>query len=188
MDQGALRHPDGRVEAWTAHALPEGRHVLRVEESDGALWHLSLDHDARPERLQARWREGARGMEATITFFDDEALIWRRGAEPGSEALAVPPGYRLLWPPVAGRDWCLAGVAADGAAALPAVHLQRRPHGAGGLAARAVVLQAIRSGNVVTLAADDDMPGARLTLNDDGRLRAWQEGDILLERAAHDPA
>jgi len=184
VDQGVIRRPDGELETWTVHALPEGRHVVRVE-AEGALWHLALDADSRPERLQARWREGVRDVEATVTFFDDEALIWRRGAQPASEAVALPPGFRLLWPPVAGRDWCLEGVAASGREAVTAVRLERVGAALGGVVARPEAISAVRQGGVVTLAAPG-RPEARLALDASGRLLAWRDGDILSERLAGD--
>jgi len=182
-DHGTIRQPDGRLDVWTVHALPEQRHVVRVAEGDGTLWHLTLDHAARPERLQARWQDGGRSVEATLTFFDDEVLIWRRGAEPGSQAMAIPTGARLLWPPIAGRDWCLAGIAVDNPEEMAAVIVQRRPLADGALDVCPVTVSARREGDVLTLAMAG-RPEARMTLDPAGRLRAWQEGDILFERVA----
>lgn len=184
VDQGAIRLPDGELETWTVHALPEGRHVVRVEAS-GALWHLALGADALPERLQARWREGARDVEATVTFFDDEALIWRRGAEPASEVVALPSGCRLLWPPVAGRDWCLAGIAAGGPEAVAVVRLDRVEAARGSVVARSDAFSAAREGDVLTLTAPG-RPEARMALDASGRLLAWRDGDILSERLSGD--
>ncbi len=105
IEHGSYVGPDGEVETWTLHGLPGERHLVRVADARGALWHLSLDEAGRPERMQARLpaHDGRGRIDITITFFEDEALIWRRGAEPVSEAIALPPGYRLLWPPLAGR-------------------------------------------------------------------------------------
>lgn len=184
VDQGTIRRPDGDPETWTVHAAPEGRHLVRVEAA-GALWHLALDAAARPERLQVRLREGAHDIEATVTFFDDEALIWRRGAQPASEVVALAPGSRLLWPPVAGRDWCLAGIAAAGSQVVPAVRLDRVEAARGGVAVRPEELSAVRADGVVTLAVPG-RPAARMTLDASGRLLAWREGDILSERVVGD--
>jgi hypothetical protein len=104
--RGGFHRPAG-TERWSLHALPLGRHVYRVQDEQDGLWHLVIDDQQRPERLQARLRRDGRPVEVTMTFFDDEVLVWRRGAEPSSEAIALPPGHRLLWPPLAGRLRCL---------------------------------------------------------------------------------
>ena len=104
--RGSFRRAEGE-ERWTLHALPAERHVLRVQDERAGLWHLALDDAGLPERLQVRMRHEARRLDATFTFFEDEVLVWRRGAEPASEAVALPPGTRLLWPPLAGRLRCL---------------------------------------------------------------------------------
>jgi hypothetical protein len=104
--RGGYQRPAG-TERWSLHALPLGRHVLRVQDEHDGLWHLVIDDQQMPERLQVRLRRDGRPIEATMTFFEDEVLVWRRGAEPSSEAIALPPGSRLLWPPLAGRLRCL---------------------------------------------------------------------------------
>ena len=182
VDEGAIRHPDGALEQATTHALPGGRHVVRVEEADGALWHLTLDEAGRPERLQARWREGERVVEATLTVFEDEVLVWRRGAEPASEAVATPPDCRLLWPPIAGRERCLTGVAPEGPAPVACLLVRRRPAARGGLTVRPVKFTAERVDGGLELRTPG-RPAARLEVDAAGRLRAWREGDILYVRA-----
>jgi hypothetical protein len=106
MARGGYRRPEGS-EVWSLHELPLSRQVLRVQDEHDGLWHLVLDGRGRPERLQVRLQHDGRRLESTLTFFEDEVLIWRRGAEPSSEAIALPPGSRLLWPPLAGRLRCL---------------------------------------------------------------------------------
>ena len=180
--QGHVRRPDGAVEDWTLHTLPADRQVIRVEVSGAELWHLTLDDTGAPERLEVRLAEDGRTMDATLTFFEDEVLVWRRGAEPASEALAVPPGYRLLWPPVAGREVCLAGSAPpDGTPdAVMCLLVRRRPPDKGWLSLRPVKLTVRGGESQLTL----DTPGLtamKATLGPDGGLMRWTEGSAVWE-------
>jgi hypothetical protein len=140
LRQGRVRRPDGAEETWTLHALPGDRRVVRVEVPGAELWHLTLEASGAPERLELRLIEGGRTMDATFTFFEDEALVWRRGAEPAAEAIALPPGYRLLWPPVAGREVSLVDLAPDDGSpsAVMTLSIVRRPAERGWLRARPV--------------------------------------------------
>jgi hypothetical protein len=177
--QGQVRRPDGVLEAWSHHHLPGDRLVVRVEASTGELWHLTLDEHARPERMEVRLVAGGRQIEATYTFFEDEVLVWRRGAEPASEALAVPPGYRLLWPPVAGRGACLAGAVTPGQVeAVLCLSLVRRGLDRGGLVARPVKFTVTMAGNTLTLRTPG-LPDMAADLAADGTLLRWQEGDAV---------
>lgn len=144
IDAGRFLRPDGTVETWTTHRAEGGRRVVRVETGAGDLWHVVVAEDGRPERLEARLVEGgvAGAIDIACTCFDDEALIWRRGAEPASEAVAVPPGYRLLWPPIAGRAECLGDwldrTPGAGPAAVMLLWVTRRGAARGGLRFRPV--------------------------------------------------
>jgi hypothetical protein len=184
---GRLRRADGGVETWTVHRSVGDRRVIRVECSPGELWHLVLDAGHRPERLQARLQEEGQTFETTYTFFPDEVLVWRRGAEPASEAIALPPGYRLLWPPVAGRECCLAGLEArEGPAAEMFFSLQRRPAQRGWLRGRPVKFT-VRSGPGWLTLDTPGLPPARLELDAAGRLAAWFEGDAVTRQVEHAP-
>jgi hypothetical protein len=186
---GSFRRSDGTVERWTVHAQPGGRHVVRVEAADGELWYLALDAESRPERMQVRLREAGRTMDATYTFFEDEVLIWRRGDGPASEAVALPPGYRLLWPPLAGRELLLAGLveeAATGPAVLPCYAMLRRPAGRGWLSGRVAELTVRADADGLTLAMED-LADARAELDGKGRLVRWSVGGDVAELEGADP-
>ncbi|MCC7019986.1 MAG: hypothetical protein IT332_09540 [Ardenticatenales bacterium] len=192
LDAGTLVRPDGAVETWQVHRLPADRTAVRVEADGPALWHLVLDPDGRPERLQARLRDDGRTFEATLTFFEDEVIIWRRGAEPATESIALPPGTRLLWPPLAGRERCLAGLvgeaageaggetagetaAGDGAAARMFLLVRRGPPAGGGLSAHLAKLTIHPTPDGLTLTSPG-LTDMALTLDADGRLAGWSEG------------
>jgi hypothetical protein len=152
--------------------------VVRVELSGGDLWHLMLDEAGAPERLEARLSRGGRTLDVTCTCFEDEVLVWRRGGEPASEALAIPPGYRLLWPPIAGRDLALAGAArADGGpAAVMCLWLKATGPEQGGLRARPVKFTLRPESDGFHL----DTPGLdpmQAVLAPDGSLAAWRQGE-----------
>ena len=216
VDGGRSLRPGGQVEAFSVHADAEGRFVVRVAvlpagAPDGAerwvdpvggplpagsLWHLVLAPDGRPERMEARWLELCRPVELALTCFPDEIMIWRRGAEPASESLALPPGYRLLWPPVSGRDHCLMDLDAmldsSDRGIVMVCALACRPAVRGGLRARPVKLtigieaagdRADAAGAVVSLGTPG-WPEQRLTLDDAGRLARWQvdDADIVCAR------
>lgn len=145
IDQGAYDRPAGGVERFSLHADAAGRRTLRVEVLPaGDLWHLALSPEGRPERVECRWQEDGAVFEAALTCFEDELLVWRRGAEPISERIDLPPGYRLLWPPVAGRGECLAGLEAElddrDRGARIFLSLRRRPLAKGGLRCRPIKL------------------------------------------------
>lgn len=200
---GAFRRPDGSVETWTSHALPGGRRIVRVEvgivgdraglipaapeASAHELWHLMLDAEHRPERLEVRLREGggmlnASMLDATFTFFEDEVLIWRRGGEPASEAIAIPPGYRLLWPPMAGRDACLAGVVeGDSPAAVMCFSIRRRPAERGWLRCRPIKFT-VRGGPGWLSLTTPGLAELRAELDESGTAMAWSEGGDVTER------
>ena len=192
LDAGTLVRPDGAVETWQVHRLPADRTAVRVEADGPALWHLVLAPDGRPERLQARLRDDGRTVEATLTFFEDEVIIWRRGAEPATESIALPPGTRLLWPPLAGRERCLAGLvgetagesvgesvgetaAGDGAAARTFLLVRRGPPAGGGLSAHLAKLTVHPTPDGLTLTSPG-LTDMALTLDADGRLAGWAEG------------
>ena len=224
VDGGRSLRPAGQVEAFSVHVDGEGRFFVRVavlpgREPDpgaapasgaserwidpvsgllppGSLWHLVLAPDGRPERLEARWLEEGRPVELALTCFPDEVMIWRRGAEPASESLAVPPGYRLLWPPVSGRDHCLMNLDAfldiHDRGILMVCALACRPAARGGLRARPVKLtigvdaspatdnavepRTVVPRTVVSLSTPG-WPEQRLTLDEAGRLARWQVDD-----------
>lgn len=204
VDTGRWIRPGHAAETWTTHLDPDGRRIVRVETTAGDLWHVVLAPDGRPERLEARLveagpaRDDAAGppvVDVACTGFDDEVLIWRRGAEPASEAVAVPPGYRLLWPPLAGRAECLAAwldrTPRQGPDAVMLLSVARRPAARGGLRFRPVKF---------TLRAEDAPHGARrihLTtpglpdawaeVDAAGRLVRWAEGGAVAERGAAGP-
>ncbi len=175
---GRFRRPDGTLEAFTVHGLPAERRAVRVEVAGAELWHLIVDELGLPERLEARLSADGRTLEATFTFFQDEVLVWRRGGEPASEAVALPPGYRLLWPPAAGRDICLTGVAPDDGspAAVMCCLLRRRARGGGGLALRPVKFTVRRSGGGLIFLTPG-LPEALAELDAAGGLVRWVEGD-----------
>ncbi len=190
LDAGTLVRPDGAVETWQVHRLPADRTAVRVEADGPALWHLVLAPDGRPERLQARLRDDGRTVEATLTFFEDEVIIWRRGAEPATESIALPPGTRLLWPPLAGRERCLAGLGGgtlggetlggetldgDGAAAQMFLLVRSGPPANGGLSARLAKLTVHPTPDGLTLTSPG-LTDMALTLDADGRLAGWAEG------------
>ncbi len=227
VDAGRCRRPDGAVERYSVHRDPEGRHLVRVAvapaegEAPGAegpwtdpvagvlpapsLWHLVLAPDGRPERMEARWSQDGSPVELALTFFPDEVLLWRRGAEPAAESLALPPGFRLLWPPVSGREACLTGLDtlldAEGRGLLMVCALGCRPAARGGLRARPVKLglslaapaaadprdpstaepaappAGDPSGAVELTLSTPGWPPQRLSLDPAGRLSAWQVGE-----------
>jgi hypothetical protein len=155
----------------------------------GSLWHLVLAPDGRPERMEARWMEAGRPVELALTCFPDEVMVWRRGAEPASESLALPPGYRLLWPPVSGRDHCLMNLDAfmDGPdrGIVMVCALGCRPAARGGLRARPVKLTigvaqadgAADGARPEVRLSTPGWPEQRLTLDEAGRLARWQVDD-----------
>lgn len=151
--RGRLAVPGGGEEVWTAHRGPAGRTVVRVEDSSGCLWYLAVDEAGRPERLQARLRDGAGSLDATFTFFDDEVLVWRRGGGSASEAIPMPTGYGLVWPPFAGRGLLLA--AAPGEAEWPLWCLERVDLAAGGLVGRLESVHLIRRAGTVEVHRGD---------------------------------
>lgn len=175
---GSVRAPDGAVESFTVHAVPADRFVVRVELPDVALWHLTVAADGAPERLETRLSADGRSIDATCTFFEDEVLIWRRGAEPASEAVALPPGYRLLWPPIAGREVCLAGATPDAGRpeALMCALVRRRPPAKGWLGIRPVKFTLRRTPDGFALDTPG-LPPMAATLNEDGSLARWTEGE-----------
>ncbi len=185
LDAGTWIRPDGSAEAFQVHGLGDGRAVVRVEGDGPALWHLVLDPDGRPERLQVRIRHDGRTVDATLTFFEDEVLIWRRGAAPPSEAIALAPGTRLLWPPIAGRERCLAGLSAAAPARVPCLLIVVVPPDRGGLTARPVELAVARTADGVRLATPG-LPEMALAVDAAGRLAGWVEGGAAARR--HDPA
>ena len=176
--RGAFAGQTAPLESFTVHGLPAERRTVRVEVAGAELWHLVVDELGLPERLEARLIADGRTLEATFTFFQDEVLVWRRGGEPASEAVALPPGYRLLWPPAAGREICLAGVAPDDGspAAVMCCLLRRRARGEGGLGLRPVKFTVRKSGSGVTLATPG-LPAATAELDAAGRLVRWVAGD-----------
>lgn len=155
----------------------------------GSLWHLVLAPDGRPERVEARWMEAGRPVELALTCFPDEVMVWRRGAEPASESLALPPGYRLLWPPVSGRDHCLMDLDAfmdhPDRGIVMVCALGCRPAARGGLRVRPVKLTigvaeaagAADDGRTVVSLSTPGWPEQRLTLDEAGRLARWQVDD-----------
>jgi hypothetical protein len=68
-------------------------------DAGDSLWHCVLDEAGAPERVQVRVGSGADAVDVTFTFFEGEVLVWRKGAEPASEAIAVPSGVGLAWSP-----------------------------------------------------------------------------------------
>ena len=179
LDAGTWIRPDGSAEGFQVHALGDGRAVVRVE----ALWHLVLAPDGRPERLQVRIRHDGRTVDATLTFFEDEVLIWRRGAAPPSEAIALAPGTRLLWPPIAGRERCLAGLSAAAPATVPCLLVDIVPPERGGLTARPVQLAVARTADGVRLASPG-LPDMALAVDGAGGLASWVEGGGAARRGA----
>ena len=79
-------------------------------------------------------------IDLALTFYEDEVLVWRRGAAPASEQVIMPPGYRLLWPLQAGRAACMAGLEIAPGTTDTAMfcHLAPRPLARGGLRVRPV--------------------------------------------------
>jgi|GEM_PF-3529940 hypothetical protein len=204
-DHGTFVRPDGSRERWTVHSLAPGRHIVRVDvagvegpASRSELWHLMLDESGRPERMQVRLSEGGPPLEATFTFFEDEVLVWRKGGGSASEAIELPPQCRLLWPPVAGREYCL-GVGAgapssekqplpevpEGDTAMRLFHIAFVPIVEGGVVGRAVEFTARRGPHSIALSADD-MPEMRGDIDDQGRLVRWRDGQQQTERVSDD--
>lgn len=173
-ETGTYRRPDGSAESYTVHRRVDGGHVVRVEGEADDLWHLSLDPDGRPERIQVRLRDEGRRVDATVTFFEDEALVWRRGADPSSERVACPPGSRLLWAPMAGRGLALAGLvgAPDGRVEIGLVRVAPAP--GSGLAVAAVGGRLRREAGGMMLDLDG-APSVRISLDERGRLLRWVE-------------
>jgi len=193
VDAARYEHPDGVIEESEVHAQDGDRLVVRVAVRAPhepatviALWHLTLGPERSPERVQLRLMDRGRRMEAALTFFPGEALVWRRGAEPASQAVMLPPAPRLLWPPFAGRDICLAGLAPseqDGAESDPKVAgsqglasavalLRRVPTAEGGVVLESSQVQA----KLLKRLAPKDEGGAALILGLEspelGRMRA----------------
>lgn len=197
LDAGTLIRPDGGVESWQVHRLPAGRTAVRVESDGPALWHLVLDAEGRPERVQVRLRDEGRTAEATLTFFEDEVLIWRRGAQPDSESIALPPGTRLLWPPIAGRERCMAGLLGpamddDGAVPRPDAAMfllvRRRTPDKGWLSARLAKLTVLSRADGLALSSPG-LPEMTLSVEVDGRLRGWTEdGAAVVRRPSGEPS
>lgn len=192
-ETGTYRRPDGSAESYTVHRRVDGGHVVRVEGEDDDLWHLSLDPEGRPERIQVRLREGGRRVDATVTFFEDEALVWRRGADPSSERVACPPGSRLLWAPMAGRGLALAGLAraTDGPVEIGLLRVAPAP--GSGLAVASVGGRLRREADGLMLDLDGG-PSVRISLDERGRLLRWVESEDdqgrrgeRLRRTLHEP-
>ncbi len=179
--------PDRSVEEGTVHTLGGGRHAVRVIVEGArrsAMWHLVMDDHGAPERIQARFREEGLGpvVDVTLTFFDDEVLIWRRGAGRASEAIALPPGYRLLWPPFTGRGLALAGLPAiDGPDARMFALIRPRPLDDGALEVRPVKLAIHPAPGGMTLDTPG-LPDMRVELGPDGELLRWHSEGFVVER------
>ena len=177
--------PDQAVEEGTIHAIAAGRHAVRVSV-DGArrtsMWHLVLDQSGAPERLQARLREDGRVVDVTMTFFEDEVLVWRRGGGSPSEAVAIPPGYRLLWPPYTGRGLALAGLpAVDGPDARMFALVRPRPLTEGALEVRPVKLSVRPAPGGLTLQTPG-LPDARVEIDSEGEVLRWHSEGTVIER------
>lgn len=176
LREGRIHRPDGTVETFTVHALPADRRAVRVEVQGAELWHLIVDQDGRPERLEARLTQGGRLMAATFTFFEDEVLVWRQGGGPASEAVALPPGFRLLWPPAAGRDICLAGATSEDAGPTAAMCCLIRPRrGEGWLGLRPVKFTVRQTAGGLALTTPG-LPAAAAEWDEDGWLVRWVAG------------
>ena len=200
--EGRYRRADGSLEQWSRHRDASGRVTLRVEAMPSAgLWHLVIAPDGRPERVEARLPHPEGVMEVAMTCFEDEVLIWRRGAEPASEGLDMPPGYRLFWPPVAGRAECLAGLEdlfdEAGRAAVMFLSLTSRPPSRGGLRARPVKLGLLRRGASIgidgetteasggssvkrLLLQSPGLPKMQAVFDEAGDIHQWLEDDALI--------
>ncbi len=204
VDRGRIELDGAREERFTVHREAGGRQTVRVEAlPSGDLWQLTLSPAGRPERIEHRRREGDAVFEATLTCFEDEVLIWRRGAEPISEQLAMPPGYRLLWPPVAGRGECLAGLESEldgeGRAAQIFMLLRLRPLDRGGLGARPVKLglrvepatnenEELRPGPARRIGlSTPGLRDMRAELDAAGRLLRWLEAEKVVGMRRPDP-
>jgi hypothetical protein len=82
---------------------------------------MALSGTRHPERIQVRLDLDEGAFDAVYTFFDDEVLVWRRGPGGGSDAVALPAGYQVTWPPFPGRLLLASGALdASRAAATPA--------------------------------------------------------------------
>lgn len=183
--ESRFARPDGAVEEGSVHAIGAGRHAVRVS-IDGprrsGLWHLVVDEDGSPERLQARFREEGRVVDVTVTFFEDEALVWRRGAGEPSEAIEIPPGYRLLWPPYTGRGLSLVGLpAVDGPDARMFALVRARSLDEGGLQVRPVKLSIRPAPGGLTLETPG-LPDARVEFGPDSELVRWHAEGAVVER------
>ena len=189
-DEGRYQRVDASVEHWSRHRDASGRVTLRVETLPGGdLWHLVLAPDGRPERVEARLRHAEGLMELALTCFEDEVLIWRRGAEPASERLEMPPGYRLFWPPIAGRAECLAGLDGffdeQGRAAAMFLFLRLRPPSRGGLRVRPAKLGLLRGQAADRLLLQTPgLPEMRAEFDEAGDIRRWLEDDTLIAELA----
>lgn len=177
--------PDRSVEEGTVHALGGGRHAVRVTVEGArrnSLWHLILDENGAPERLQARFQEDGPVVDVTLTFFEDEVLVWRRGAGIASEAIALPPGYRLLWPPFTGRGLALKGLpAANGPDARIFALIRLRPLAEGAIEVRPVKFAIQPAPGGLTLGTPG-LPDARAEIGPDGELIRWHSEGNVVER------
>jgi hypothetical protein len=98
--------------------------LVRVD-AGASLWHAVLDVDGRPERVQVRLGSGPDAVDATFTFFDNEVLVWRRGAHPSAEAIPLSAPVSLDWAPVSCRDAFAVSGSASGSEAKSAPSTER---------------------------------------------------------------
>lgn len=182
--------PDRSVEEGLVHALGAGRYAVRASvEGDRriGLWHLVIDEHGTPERLQARIVDVGATVDVTFTFFSDEVLVWRRGGGVASEAVALPPGYGLLWPPYTGRGLALAGLpAVEGRDARTFALVRACPPAEGALEIRPEEIEIRPAPGGLSLFA----PGyaeARVELAPDGEVARWRSEGEIVERSPVSP-
>lgn len=187
--------PTGTVEEWELTRLPDGSRIYRVEVgASDELWHLILAPDRRPDRLQVRLREeGGRRFDATYTFFDDEVMIagGQVRERPVKNFVDLPPGFGLLWVPMAGRELSLLAYdpdAGDPQTVMLYVMHQRSPE-EDWLSARPVRFAVERLGRdtLEVLAGSFEAEKVRLTVpgladqqgwfDRHGTVLQWQSGD-----------
>lgn len=187
--------PTETGEQWELTRRSDGCRIHRVEVGDGeGLWHLILESDGRPDRLQVRLRdEAGRRFDATYTFFEDEVMVvgGQVGLESKKNVVELPPRYGLVSAPFAGRELRLLGYDPEAGPqqTITQYLLRQRPSDEGWLSGRPVecMLEDLGESELEVPAGTfearevqfttPDLPRQRGWFDRHGTLLRWQSGD-----------